>query len=215
MFKSFIAVSVFSVSLAGVALAGSAQPAEVSAVSITPPPQATSWSGFYAGGQVSTSTGTGSYYENDVLITTFVNAGLNGPQAGIFAGYNFDVGSFVLGGELAYSKGRIAFDAFPAYYVDSVLDLKLRAGKSFGSVLVYGVVGGSFANYTRNTFETLSTSGVNYGAGVEYQVSDRVFVGLEYLARDIMSENSTVNTVPKTNYRQVMGSIQFRAGMRF
>ena len=213
MFKSFITASVFSVSLAGVALAGSPQPVEVSAVSVASP-HTTNRGGFYIGGQVSASTGTGTYYENGVLNTS-LSGTLTGKQLGVFAGYNFNVGSFVLGGEAAYSKGQIAFDAFPAYYVDNMLDLKLRAGKSFGPVLVYGVVGGSFASYTRNTFETLSSSGFSYGAGVDYQVSDRVFVGLEYLSRDIMSVPSTVRIAPKTTYRQVLGSVQLRVGMRF
>jgi len=213
MFKSFITASVFSVSLAGVALAGSPQPVEVSAVSVASP-HTTNWGGFYIGGQVSASTGTGTVYNNDVLDPLFSGT-LTGKQLGVFAGYNFNVGSFVLGGEAAYLKGQIAFDAYPAYYVDNMLDLKLRAGKSFGPVLVYGVVGGSFSHYQRNTFETISTSGFNYGAGVDYQVSDRIFVGLEYLARDLMSAPSTRRIVPKTNYRHVLGSVQLRVGMRF
>ncbi len=212
MFKSFITATVFSVGLAGVALAGSPQPVEVSAVSVASP-HTTNWGGFYVGGQVSASTGTGMYYENGVLNP--FSATLTGKQLGVFAGYNFNVGSFVLGGEAAYSKGQIAFDAFPAYYVDNMFDLKLRAGKSFGPVLVYGVVGGSFGSYTRNTFETLSSSGFSYGAGVDYQVSDRIFVGLEYLSRDIMSVPSTRRIVPKTTYRQVLGSVQLRVGVRF
>ncbi len=123
------------------ALAGSPE-APVFPVTQIAPPATTDWSGFYAGGMVSF---------DDAGFINFFNGGVPGsafPEDsattfGGFAGYNFQNGAFVYGGELSVSSGGFGASGFPAAYFETIFDLKGRAGYSFGDVLVYGVVGGS------------------------------------------------------------------------
>ena len=89
----------------------------------------------------------------------------------------------VYGGEIAYSNGPDAFIAGnPDWSLDPYLDLKGRVGYSFGKALVYGVLGYSQATYLEAGAE-FEGDGVSYGVGVDYLVTDNIFLGVEYLTR--------------------------------
>lgn len=74
----------------------------------------------------------------------------------------------------------------------SFIDLKARLGFAAGDALIYGFSGWSFGEYEYEalfgrgpaSFLAISTSGMNYGAGVDYLVTDNFFMGLEVIFRE-------------------------------
>lgn len=175
---------------------------------------APAWGGFYAGGIASWDTGEQNYYSGGA----FSNGpwGLDGALYGAFAGYNFQSGSMVYGAEAAYTIGEITSDIPSTFGADysSMLDVKARAGYTIGDALVYGVVGGSMGTWDDRTGppETASTTGLNYGLGVDYKISDSMFLGAEYLVRDLSGEFDLPSDVSIDTLTQ---SAQIRVGLRF
>lgn len=208
MLNNTIIASVFLAGFAGAAFADTATPVADFATS------AITWDGFYVGGLVASTTATASLYDSDIWIRSVE---MKGEQVGGFAGYNIQNGHFVFGGEIAYSVGPTAYEPFPAYNLDDVIDVKARGGMASGKALFYGVVGGSFGTYNRDNgstiMETLSSQGLNYGGGVDFKVSERVFVGFEYLVRDMLSEPSTI--IATETFGQKTESLQVRIGLEF
>ncbi|MEO0381650.1 MAG: porin family protein, partial [Pseudomonadota bacterium] len=126
-----------------------AAPAPVAVV-----PQGGDWTGGYAGVQLGYGDvdGTGAADGDDVLF-------------GVHLGYDYDFGTFVLGGELDYDGGDI--DLNGAATVDSVARLKLRAGYDFGPTLAYFTAGVADVDTSLG-----SESGEFYGIGAVYQINE-------------------------------------------
>lgn len=149
-----------------------------------PAPQPHDWAGPYAGLAVGATSGDISYE----LSTTFDFG--DGTIAGVHAGYLFQRGSLVYGGELAL--GVITDGGIPGfeparYEIKRTLDFKGRLGFAADRLLVYGVLGYSSGRYSEvdgSPFE-VDMDGVLYGLGVDYAVSDRLSLGLAYTARDL------------------------------
>lgn len=167
------------------------------------------WGGFYAGGMVSFDTGS---------IQTFDGSGnpsaahdFEGSLYGIFAGYNFQHGSMVYGAELDYGAGDIGIAAFPERSIEYIFDAKARVGYVFGQAMVYGVAGLSAGHQASDGPDTLDFTGLNYGAGLEYKIGDHLFVGGEYLIRDV---SGTFNTITNTGEINLQ-SMQLRVGWQF
>ncbi len=172
------------------------------------------WQGFYVGGLTAFETGEQNYFANDV----FTNGpwSLEGTTFGAFAGYNFQSGTLVYGAEAAYAIGDVNSDIpdmFGANY-SSFIDLKARAGYNFGDALVYGVFGGSLGHWEDRTGppDSGQSTGVNYGLGIDYNLSDRMFVGAEYLIRDLEGD---FETDPSVGIDSLSQSAQIRVGLRF
>ena len=183
--------------LSGLALAG---------VLLAPAAQAADWTGAYAGltGSFGT-TGTAQYVPGSSF-------DLEGDEIfGGFAGYNMAYGSFVVGGEIAYSAGPVFQTGFPAYELTDFIDFKARVGATYGEALFYGVAGWSTATQDEGGGEQITMSGLNYGIGVDFLVTDNIFVGAEYLIRDL-SGDSDVGTWSLDADPQ---SFQLRVGMKF
>lgn len=155
-------------------------------------------SGFYAGGGLGLSHG--GFGPNPAW------GDFDGGNAQLFAGYNANLGNLVLGGELAAFLGHVTTDSVDNR-LDSLTDLKLRAGTMLGSALVYALAGVSFGTSTSYGVG-YDFSGVNYGIGMDYAVSDRLFVGAEIVARNIDDGGSYLDTRPMT-------TASIRAGFRF
>lgn len=100
---------------------------------------------------------------------------------GVHAGYNFDFGNFVLGGEIDHDQTEIAIDDFNS--LDNITRAKLRAGVGFGQALVYATAGAAHANATIDDL-SYSDTGYFYGAGVQYMLTDRVSIGGEVLQHE-------------------------------
>ncbi|WP_292291090.1 outer membrane beta-barrel protein [Marivita sp.] len=94
---------------------------------------------------------------------------------GVFGGYDYDFGRFVLGGELDYQAGEDI--ALGGVEVDDVIRAKLRGGYDFGRTLFYGTVGAAHLGT-----DIGDDTGIVGGVGIEYKVTDQFSVGGEYLA---------------------------------
>ncbi|MBU2865453.1 outer membrane protein [Pacificibacter marinus] len=168
---AFALASASTLALATPALAGSYDAAPVEApVAVVPVQQVASadWTGFYGG--LSAGYGWGDDVADDADDATY----------GLFGGYNYDLGNWVLGGELEYAKTDL--DNGTAA-IDDMTRLKLRAGYDLGKVVVYGIVGANYANATIGGTD-YSDTGVSYGLGADYALSDAVVAGFEVLQND-------------------------------
>lgn len=196
-----IAVTSFSAAYAD----GPGPASAPSVVGAPPPPQ--SFAGAYAGlefGKVG-STGdetitTGPIFSPDISFT-------NGDALGAFAGYNAQSGRFVYGGELRY----LSFDDFElgGFDGDNVIDVRGRVGFVTGSVMLYGALGWSWWS-TSNLSVDGDLDGVNLGVGMEYNVTDRFLLGVDYTLRKVDG-----NLSADREYDGDLDTISLRAGMRF
>lgn len=142
------------------------------ALALTGPAAAGDWTGFYGGAQLGYSSG-------DISASTL---SLEGNDYGLHAGYNYDMGNWVIGGELAFSAAKHTIDAFPILETSELGHLKLRAGYDLGQGLVYGVAGLAHVQLDSQISPvTITESGSVFGLGYEHKVSDRISVGAEYL----------------------------------
>ncbi|UWR66313.1 porin family protein [Phaeobacter inhibens] len=125
------------------------------------------WTGAYIGGQIG-------------QLDADTSNGLSGDDVsyGVHAGYNYDFGRFVLGGEIDYDATDVDLGGGAAT-VDSVMRGKVKAGYDFGPVLAY-VTGGVAQVDTSVGDET----GEFYGIGVAYRLTDQWTVGGEVLEHD-------------------------------
>ncbi|MES2540715.1 MAG: outer membrane beta-barrel protein [Pseudomonadota bacterium] len=127
------------------------------------------WTGGYVGAQL----GYGDVDSSDETLEGY------GWLGGVHAGYRWDLGNWVAGGELSYDKADI--DLGPTVgSLDDVMTLKATAGREIGNSLVYGALGVAQASATVGTAE-LSDNGLVYGVGFDYAVTERWTVGGEVL----------------------------------
>ena len=99
----------------------------------------------------------------------------NGGVYGVFGGYDYDFGNYVLGGEFEYQAGS-DYD-INGVDVDNLMRLKARAGYDFGRTLAYGTAG-----VARIDSSLGDATGPVGGIGMEYKVNDRFSIGGEALA---------------------------------
>lgn len=202
----FVTMTAAGALIAGAAHAGGVNTAPVQPMVVAPAPIVSSpdWSGGYAGA----SLGYGLIDEDgldgledpdtqffgDDNITFDVDG--DGAIGGVFAGYQYDFGSYVLGAELDLNAANLDFDddSFADFIddpstateetggvsIDQIHRLKLRAGYDAGNTLVYGVLGAAYAK-ADILGSDFSDTGYVVGAGVDYKVTDAVNVGGEVL----------------------------------
>jgi hypothetical protein len=126
------------------------------------------WTGFYAGGSLGFADAS---EDADAFDDDGVTYGLHG-------GYDYDFGTFVLGGELEIS----GFDLEDgANTVDSVARAKLRAGYDAGVWMPYVTAGVAQLNVGGLD---LDDTGAVYGFGVDYSYTDNIRVGGEVLQHE-------------------------------
>ena len=150
---------------------------------IMPAAPVSDWAGAYVGLGYGTSSG-------DIDFTPAPARELeSGNAASIFAGYLWQRNAFVYGAELAYTSLQDnTVTGFPTFEVSNSIDLKGRFGVAANRMLFYGVIGYSMATYDEGS-AGWDPSGMNYGIGMDYQISDRMTFGLEYLARNLSADN--------------------------
>ncbi|WP_226550927.1 MULTISPECIES: outer membrane beta-barrel protein [Celeribacter] len=132
------------------------------------PVSGSDWTGGYAGASLGYGWGDDALDDADDM------------TYGIFGGYNYDFGQFVLGGELEYLGSEIENDTAN---LDDLTRLKLRAGYDAGPALIYGVVGAAYANADIGG-QSYNDTGYTYGIGVDYAVTDSINVGAELLQNE-------------------------------
>lgn len=174
--KLLLATSIIALST-GAVMAGA--PVFIPAPLPVIPAPVQDWTGPYAGLQAGIITGSAPRPVN----ATFGNdTEVNGSIYGAHVGYNYDMGSLVLGGEIDYNVGQIDVEAFDGTTNEdfALAHLKARVGYDLGSVLVYGVAGMAY-------FETSGPGGAADdvgpfgGVGAEYRISTHWSAGAEYL----------------------------------
>ncbi len=176
--KTFMTLSAATLLATGTAAfaGGMAEPVmtpapTVVAAPVAVAPMSADWSGFYAGA----SLGYGQVSASDNL---FNGEEPDGALYGLHAGYNYDFGRFVLGGELEYQGTDIQDDA-SGIDLDAVARAKVRAGYDAGNFMPYLTAGYAQA-YTGGALDA-DDGGAFYGVGVDYQFGQNFVIGAEVL----------------------------------
>ncbi|WP_370303965.1 outer membrane protein [Pseudooceanicola sp.] len=125
----------------------------------------------------------------------------DGTTYGLHAGYDYDMGSVVLGAELEYNWADIELGG--GGVVDTFSRLKLRAGYDFGPALGYVVAGTSRADTSLG-----DETGAVYGLGVAYALRDGITLSGEWLRDDFDTFG-----IPRSDLTS--DSFNLRASFRF
>lgn len=178
--KTFATTSAIAVALtAGVtaASAGNTEEPVVTAAPVAPvvvPVDTTAdWTGFYAGGSLGYADASEDFDDDGVTY-------------GAHAGYDYDFGTFVLGGEVEASGFDLSDGGVDA---DSVLRAKVRAGYDAGAFLPYVTAGIAQLN-TGGALDGDDTGAV-YGVGVDYAYTDTIRIGGEVLQHEFDNFDNT------------------------
>lgn len=138
------------------------------------------WSGLYVGAQVGYGMATmddPGFVFGDTVLGDLEASGF---LYGVHLGYNFDLGSIVLGAEIDYNIADMPFDLIPNATYTELSHLKARVGYDLGSALVYGAAG--LAHTTIDSAGTeIDDTGYFVGVGADYRISNDWTVGAEYL----------------------------------
>ena len=168
-----------------------------------------------------------------------------GTQGGIRAGYDYQIGSFVLGAVADYSfvnqeDSVTAFSTTPAYYtftrtLQQLAAVRARLGYAYGPALGY-VTGGYAAGELDNSYRTSNgantfrastdddkANGYQLGGGVEYALAPNLTLTGEYLYTTLDAGDSVIRTgagtAPATNpfilAPFTTGTDQIRSNSRF
>ena len=100
-------------------------------------------------------------------------------EFGAHIGHFCDLGTFVVGGELAYVSGD--YDDFPTNNWTSTR-LKLIGGYDAGRVLPYGFVG--LPHHDVSGASEFSDTVSIHGVGAKFAVTNNLHAGLEYLVEN-------------------------------
>lgn len=194
---SLVVISAFT---APAAFAGSIDPAPVeSAVVAEPAPvfAGRDWTGGYAGAQL-------GYGDLDTDGAGGVDG--DGIIGGVHAGYDFDLGDWVLGGGLDYDAADIDLSD-DAGDLNDVVRLKLRGGYDLGDTLIYGTTGLAWADADIGG-DSFDDQGYFIGVGAERFVTDNMTVGGELLYHDFDDFDDTDVDIQAT-------TLQARVSWRF
>ena len=160
------------------------------------------WTGVYAGLYYGVADGEmfdigGPYVLND-----------NANFGGLMLGYRRDLGNFVIGGEIASTFHTDVYQAaFPSWAFNNLTDLRVSVGRDLGRALLYATAGYTTSRFT-DGFANYTYDGWNAGIGIDYMVTDRVFLGAEYVYRSLARTDNSAWTGE-------FGAIQLRGGIRF
>ncbi|PIE06419.1 MAG: hypothetical protein CSA74_12610 [Rhodobacterales bacterium] len=212
--KKLLATTAVLVSTATVAFAGNVMPAPIEPAPVVPvvPVATTDWSGFYLGA-------AGGWLDGE--LTPPEGAAWNefefdGFTYGGFVGYNYQLDSgLVLGGELAFGMGEMEIgddDGAPTFDVTTV-DLKARVGFAADRALVYGFGGYTMVKadeFSANPNRDWDGDGYVFGGGVDFLVTDNIFVGAEYAYRDVEDSDNDDNPAWEGNASTISARVGFK-----
>ncbi len=205
----FMTMTAAGALIAGAAHAGGVAPAPSEPLVMAPaaPVMSTDWTGGYAGASLGygavDADGNVDLEDDDFDFGSDddddfdIDIDGDGALGGIYGGYQYDFGTFVVGGELDLNAANLDFDDDSPLDVfdegvsdaldedggasiDAIHRLKLRAGYDAGSALIYGVVGAAYAD-AEIFGEDFSDTGYVVGAGVDYQFRSNITLGGEVL----------------------------------
>lgn len=130
-------------------------------------PVGTDWTGGYVGAQIGYGDASAGAVDGD------------GATYGLRAGYDWDLGNWVVGAGVDWDKTEIDLGT-GSDNIDSIARLKLRAGYDLGRTLVYGTAGAARAEADLGGVSR-SDNGWFAGIGADYALNDRWTVGGELL----------------------------------
>jgi outer membrane immunogenic protein len=230
------------VAIAGLMTAGAASAADLPSRQMAPAPAPMfsavpvfTWTGFYLGAQLGYAWGNndnnfalpGAYRLDAAGNLVPFNDGLNrgesdGFLAGVHAGYNLQLGGFVVGVEgdvegvfgddddndpfggvvIRDVNGNIVSYAFGPHTLDWQASLRARLGVTFDRLLIYGTGGFAFGGASgafhhgglfNNNDDTLN--GWTVGAGVEWAFTNNMTARLEYRYTNFDRDDDFFNNV--------------------
>jgi len=193
-FYSAVAVTILGAApaLAGGLTAPVAEPVVVEPV-VMAASVAPNWTGGYLGAQI----GYGD------IGTSLKGVEGDGAIGGLIAGYDYDLGNWVIGAGLDYDWTGIELEP-AAVEVEEVMRVKLRGGYKIGNGLAY--LSGGYAKAKTDVLG--NDDGYFVGAGYEHRLSDRFSLGGEVLYHKFDDFNDSGIDVDAT-------TIQMRAAFRF
>lgn len=161
----------------------------------------TAWDGFYGG--TSFSSSAGGVFENG-------GPDFESTNSSAFVGFNHSFGNYVVGAEVETFLGDVATNSF-GFAMEGLVDMKVRGGMAYGSALFYVSAGLSSGKMTDVGFADYDTgaNGTNYGIGVDYAVSDSLFIGVNYTIRE-MNDGDSYNIDTSS-----FSTVSIRAGYKF
>jgi outer membrane immunogenic protein len=214
--------------------ASSVQAADIVHAPASPAPVAApafSWNGFYAGGEIG-----GSWARTKVNKWDAAGSQTNGSSrpnsfiGGLFAGYNFDIGSnVVLGldtdflwekvkGQSSVTSGATTYKAeVKQKWVGST---RARLGYAADRWLPYVAAGVAYGRINTSvtggdTFAKNKTpAGWTAGAGVDYAMTDNILLRLEYRYTDF-GKKTYYNVRDSSNYRVKYKANDIRVGVAY
>ncbi|MBT9382748.1 porin family protein [Pseudooceanicola sp. CBS1P-1] len=179
--------------IAAPAFAGNPAPAPADPIITAPAPAPVVMGHDWTGGYAGLNLGYGK----------FKHSGDDGDGTiyGAQAGYDYDFGDYILGGEISYNAGDI--DTFDGIDVDNTAALKVKAGYDMGDTMVYGTAGAErvYSNIGDDT-------GWVAGVGVEHMITPTISLGAEYL-------HHQVDDFAGTNAKLLGDSIAAKVNYRF
>ncbi|MGD0639598.1 MAG: outer membrane beta-barrel protein [Roseiarcus sp.] len=208
------------------------------------PPPIFTWTGFYFGAQA--GGGWGSSNENflgspnSASFDGSQNYNLGGGIAGGLVGYDYQVGSFVLGLQGDYNWGDISgrsgvINVTPnkgdTYFtkLSSYGDAKARVGYAAGPILLFldgglafgtlehrydaALNGGAANTYAHNS----SQAGWTLGGGVEYKFAQNWSAGIEYDFVDLGKSSIQYSATPsdRSNWNDSFSIVKASVAYRF
>ena len=146
--------------------------------------QTINWSGFYVGGDL----GYGGSRFKSTISQPGEDKTAKGFVGGVHAGYNWQMGSLVLGGEVDFSATGISTNISDNHFKTDVLaSLRGRLGFAFNQILIYGTGGVGVAHGKVYSSDS-STSNKRFnkvrpvlGAGAEYALNNNFSLRAEFL----------------------------------
>lgn len=177
--------------MAGTAFAGGLADPVVEPVIVEPvaPVAVSDWTGFYAGLQ----------FGQGEVSTAASEATLDFDAYGLHAGYLYDFGQFVAGAEIDYNELDAGFET-----TADMLRLRGRLGYDLGRFLPYATLGAA-----RMSSGDVAETGVTYGLGADFKVTERISLGAEY------SWNQFDIDIPDGEVEANYDFLQLRAAFRF
>jgi outer membrane immunogenic protein len=186
-------------------------------------PASFTWTGFYAGllagGGLGSFTGTGAPY---------FGGSPDGWLVGVGAGYNYQSGNLVVGGEADWSWTGIGSSATPWAGVSSsgevqdITTIRARFGYAMDRLLIFGTGGyaganiqGTLNNFNQHAYVNQSywSNGFALGLGAEYAITPHITAKAEYLFTSLGENNYFLGTV---NASTVGANINLlRAGVNY
>jgi opacity protein-like surface antigen len=193
--KLFVSSAIATL-IAGTAFAGSLEYTPVEAAPVPVEVQSysdVSWTGGYVGLQFGTGDIEASFEgESDKI---------DFDSFGLHAGYMYDLGQVVLGGELSFD--RVSADGEDGGDAD-MARLRGIAGYDMGKFMPFLTLGGA-----RLSGDGDSETGITYGIGAQYLVTDKFAVGLEYSRTSFSDIEGEAGLDADIDLIQLRGSFRF------